>query len=111
MNIDRIACTLKNEGSIKAFASFPTFPEITSPAIEVAYKTVEQYPDLFVPFIQASANGVSTLEGVILDKMLGVRPQLFAGFGEVAIHRPSPSTQPPIPISTPGTSRWTGTAI
>jgi hypothetical protein len=33
MNIDRIACTLKNEGRIKAFAFFPTFPEITSPAI------------------------------------------------------------------------------
>ena len=51
MNIDRIACTLQNEGSVKAFAFFPTFPEITSPAIEVAYKTVEQYPELFVPFI------------------------------------------------------------
>jgi hypothetical protein len=33
MNIDRITCTLKNEGRIKAFAFFPTFPEITSPAI------------------------------------------------------------------------------
>lgn len=82
MNIDRIACTLKNEGSIKAFAFFPTFPEITSPAIEVAHRAVQQYPDLFVPFIQASANGVATL-GKILDVMIDVRPGLFAGFGEV----------------------------
>ena len=83
MTIDRIACTLQNEGSVKAFAFFPTFPEITAPAIEVARRAVEEYPDLFVPFIQASANGVSTLEGSILDVMLGVEPGLFKGFGEV----------------------------
>ncbi len=83
MNIDRIACTLQNEGSIKAFSFFPTFPEIVSPAIEVAYKAVQEYPDLSVPFIQASANGSATLEGKLLDAMLDVRPGLFKGFGEV----------------------------
>ena len=83
MNIDRIACTLQNEGSIKAFSFFPVFPEITSPAIEVANRAVEQYPDLFVPFIQASRSGIATLEGEILDVMIGVEPGLFAGFGEV----------------------------
>ena len=83
MNIDRIACTLQNEGSIKAFTFFPTFPEIVSPAIEVAYRAVQEYPDLFVPFIQASANGSATLEGKLLDVMLDLRPGLFKGFGEV----------------------------
>ena len=83
MNIDRIACALKNEGSTKAFAFFSVFPEITSPAIELAYKTVQQYPDLFIPFIQASRDGMTTLEGPILDVMIDVRPGLFAGFGEV----------------------------
>ena len=83
MNIDRIACTLQNEGSVKAFAFFPVFPEITSQGIEVADRAVKQYPNLFVPFIQASANGVATLEGKILDVMIDVRPGLFAGFGEV----------------------------
>ena len=83
MDINRIACTLRNEGSIKAFAFFPTFPEITVPAIEVAYRTVERYPSLFVPFLQASANGATTLAGESLEVMLGVRPNLFFGFGEV----------------------------
>ncbi|MBC8282122.1 MAG: hypothetical protein H8E48_15185, partial [Chloroflexi bacterium] len=83
MNIDRIACTLQNEGSVKAFAFFPVFPEITSQAIEVASRAHKQYPDLFVPFIQASSKGMATLEGKILDVMLDVEPGLFAGFGEV----------------------------
>ena len=83
MNIARIACTLKNEGSVKAFAFFPTFPQTMSPAIEVAYRAVEEYPDLFVPFIQASANGSATLEGKLLDVMLDFRPGLYKGFGEV----------------------------
>lgn len=83
MNMDRIACTLQNEGSIKAFAFFSVFPNITSPAIEVVYKAVEKYPDQFVPFIQASRDGMATLEGEILDTMLDVRPGLFKGFGEV----------------------------
>jgi predicted TIM-barrel fold metal-dependent hydrolase len=83
MNIDRIACTLQNEGSTKAFAFFPVFPEITSPAIEVAYKAVEKYPGLFVPFIQASRGGMATLEGPVLVAMVSLLPGLFAGFGEV----------------------------
>ena len=95
MNIDRIACMLKNEGSVKAFAFFPVFPEITSPAIEVVSKVKAQYPDLFVPFIQASANGVSTLEGSILDVMLQVEPGLFAGFGEVGDSPTEPINPPP----------------
>ncbi len=95
MNIDRIACTLKNEGSVKAFAFFPVFPEITAQAIEAANRANEQYPDLFVPFIQASANGVATLEGKILDVMFDVEPGLFAGFGEVG---DSP-TEPINPLS------------
>ena len=83
VNVNGVACTLKNEGTIKAFTFFPTFPEITTPAIDVAYRTVEENPSLFVPFIQASASGVATLEGDLLDVMLGVRPDFFFGFGEV----------------------------
>ncbi|MCH7714266.1 MAG: amidohydrolase family protein [Chloroflexi bacterium] len=95
VNINRIACALKYEGTTKAFAFFPTFPEITSPAIDVAYRTVEEYPSLFVPFIQASANGVSTLEGTSLEVMLGVRPDFFFGFGEVGDSPTEPINPPP----------------
>jgi len=71
------------------------FPEITSPAIDVAYRAVEKYPSLFVPFIQASANGVSTLEGASLEVMLGVRPDFFFGFGEVGDSPTEPINPPP----------------
>jgi len=93
MNVDRIACTLQNEGSTKAFAFFSVFPKVISPAIEVAYRAVEKYPDLFVPFIQASCDGMAALERPILDAMIGVRPGLFAGFEEVR-DSPTESTNP-----------------
>ena len=83
ININRIACALQSEGSTRAFTFFPTFPEITTSAIEVARRTVDAYPTLFVPFIQASANGSTTLDAKILDVMLDVSPDLFFGFGEV----------------------------
>ena len=83
MTVGKAACTLQNEGTIKAFTFFPTFPQITTPAIDVAYRTVQEYPSLFVPFLQASANGSATLVGESLNVMLGVRPDLFFGFGEV----------------------------
>ena len=95
VNINAIACSLKNEGTTKAFSFFPAFPEITSPAIDVAYRTVDRYPSLFVPFIQASANGVSTLEGTSLEVMLGVRPDFFFGFGEVGDSPTEPINPPP----------------
>ena len=83
VTVGQVACSLQNEGTIKAFTFFPTFPEVTTPAIDVAYRTVEKYPSLFVPFLQASANGSTTLAGTSLEVMLGVRPNLFFGFGEV----------------------------
>lgn len=95
VDIDTIACSLRNEGTTKAFIFFPAFPEITSPAIDVAYRAVEKYPSLFVPFIQASANGVSTLEGESLEVMLGVRPDFFFGFGEVGDSPTEPINPPP----------------
>ena len=95
VTVDEIACSLKNEGTSKAFAFFPVFPEITSPAIDVANRAVEKYPTLFVPFIQASANGVSTLEGTSLEVMLGVRPDFFFGFGEVGDSPTEPINPPP----------------
>ena len=83
VTVAQVACSLQNEGTIKAFTFFPTFPEITTSAIDVAYRTVNKYPSLFVPFIQASANRSTTLAGESLEVMLGVHPDLFFGFGEV----------------------------
>lgn len=83
VTVGQVACSMQNEGTVKAFTFFPTFPQITSPAIDVAYRTVEEYPSVFIPFLQASANGATTLAGESLEVMLGVRPNLFFGFGEV----------------------------
>ena len=100
--VGKAACTLQNEGTIKAFTFFPTFPEITSPAIDVAYRAVQEYPSLFVPFLQASANGSSTLVGESLDAMLDVHPNFFFGFGEVG-------DSPTEPINpTPDSEDYTG---
>lgn len=104
VTVGKAACTLQNEGTIKAFTFFPTFPEITTPAIDVAYRAVEKYPSLFVPFLQASANGSTTLPGPSLEVMLGVRPDLFFGFGEVGS---SPTeTDNPAPDSEIYTGDW-----
>ena len=83
VTVGQVACSMQNEGTVKAFTFFPTFPQITSPAIDVAYRTVEEYPSVFIPFLEASANGATTLAGESLEVMLGVRPNLFFGFGEV----------------------------
>ncbi len=52
VTIDQIACTLKQEGTTRAFAFFPVFPESPAPLIDVAYKTQKRHGALFVPFIQ-----------------------------------------------------------
>lgn len=95
VTIDQIACTLKQEGSSKAFAFFPVFPESYIPQIELATKTIKRYPDLLIPFIQASGNEVAIVEENVLRKMLKVNPNLFDGLGEVGDSPTEPINPPP----------------
>jgi hypothetical protein len=83
VTIGKIACTLEQEGTMQAFTFFPVFPDNPGPLVEVAYKTQQAHGSLFVPFIQASASEVSTVEADVLEEMLALRPGLFTGFGEV----------------------------
>jgi hypothetical protein len=83
VTIGKIACTLQQEGSMKVFAFFSVFPESPIPLIEVAKRTMEEYPLLFVPFIQSTGEEISTVEAEILRKMLDVEPNLFKGLGEI----------------------------
>ena len=83
VTIDDIACTLKNEGTIKAFSFFPVYSDIPVPLVEVAYRTNQKYPELFFPFISTPGRDISTVEAEIVVKMLNIKPGLFKGYGEV----------------------------
>ncbi|MDP6548549.1 MAG: amidohydrolase family protein [Dehalococcoidia bacterium] len=83
VTISDIACTLQSEGSIRAFAFFPVFEDIPVQLVEVAGRTMLEYPSLFVPFIQSSGSDASTVEADILQEWLEINPGLFFGHGEV----------------------------
>ena len=95
VTINGIACTLQREGTIRAFAFFPTFLDIEVQLIEVAQRTMEGYPSLFVPFIQSSGSEVSTVEAETLQEFLEIRSGLFSGLGEVGDSPTEPINPPP----------------
>lgn len=86
-----IVCTLEQENTQKAFVFFPVYPEIYTYHIEVVKKTMEKYPDKFVPFIMPpdsddSLFGSPTVNNEMLKKMLAVYPNLFKGYGEIGLY-------------------------
>ena len=95
VNISDIACTLQNEGTTKAFAFFPTFLDIENQLIEVAHRTMEAYPGLFIPFMQSSGSEVSTVEAELLQEWLQISPDLFFGLGELG-DSPTEPINPPL---------------
>ncbi len=95
VTIDEIACALQQEGTSKAFAFFPVFPDIAVPMVETADRIMSRYPDLFLPFIQASGNEIATVEGDVLQQLLDLKPNLFAGFGETGDSPTEPINPPP----------------
>ena len=95
VTIDQIVCTLQHEGSTKAFAFFPTFLDVQEHLIEVARRTMDAHPSLFVPFIQASGNLASIVEPQILQDFLDIQPDLYFGLGEVGDSPTEPINPPP----------------
>ena len=95
MTIPGIVCTLENEGTTKAFAFFPAYLDIQSSLIEVASRTMAEYPSLFVPFIQSSGSEASIVEPEILQEFLDLQPELFFGLGEVGDSPTEPINPPP----------------
>ncbi len=86
-----IACALKHEGTTKTFAFFPVYEDLPGSLIEIAHQAVEQYPELFTPFIGASGNdgdpnGFPVTDATTLRKMLDIYPGLFKGFGEIGLY-------------------------
>ncbi|MBT3941338.1 MAG: amidohydrolase family protein [Chloroflexi bacterium] len=93
--LDEVACALRQEGSTKAFTFFPVYDDASDALIELAYNAVDRHGELFVPFIQSTSSEISTVEAEVLVEMLGKRPDLFVGFGEVGDSPTEPVNLPP----------------
>ena len=52
ISISEIACTLEREGTTKAFAFFPVFPQVSRHLLEVANRTMLAVPSSVCPFHQ-----------------------------------------------------------
>jgi len=90
IKMGEIACNFKHEGTSGNFALFPVWPELPIKVqIEVARRTVDLYPDLFVPFVQPTeANDIRpTMDAEALSEMLAIYPGLFKGWGESSLHK------------------------
>jgi len=90
IKISEIACIFKHEGTSKNFVFFSVWPELPIKVqVEVVKRTMEQYPDLFVPFISPpeSHDIRPTVEAEALSEMLAIYPGLFKGWGEISIHK------------------------
>mgnify|MGYP001577015001 FL=1 len=91
IKISDIVCTLEHEGTDKVFAFFPVYPDIPAQMVEVVKRTMDLYPEKFVPFIMApdsdnSPGGLSTVKSSVLTNMLSIYPGLFKGFGEIGLY-------------------------
>lgn len=91
ITIDNIICSLEQEHTAKVFAFFPVFPEMDWQSLEVATRTMQRYPDKFVPFIMPpdndnSIDGSPTVDAQVLEEMLNVYPGLFKGYGEIGLY-------------------------
>lgn len=86
--MSEIACTLKQEGTMKNFAFFPVYDEIPKQLVQIALKTMEQYPDLFTPFLMPPGPDdlVPTLDADFVENVLSYYPGLFKGYGEIGLY-------------------------
>lgn len=89
--ITDIICTLEKENTEKVFAFFPVYKEIPKQMVEVVKRTMEKYPDKFVPFIMTpdndgSPDGFPTVNSDVLREMLAIEPGLFKGYGEIGLY-------------------------
>ena len=91
LKITNIICTLEQENTQKVFAFFPVYKEIPAQMVELVKRTMEKYPDKFVPFIMTpdndgSPDGFPTVDVETLQSMLAIEPKLFRGYGEIGLY-------------------------
>ncbi|QQG39656.1 MAG: amidohydrolase family protein [Candidatus Aenigmatarchaeota archaeon] len=85
-----VVCTLKHENTKSAFVFFPVSRDEYEISVEVVNRTMRTY-DVFVPFIMppdddGSPTGYPTVDADKLEKMIGVYPELFEGYGEIGLY-------------------------
>lgn len=103
VKMSEIACTLKNEGTMKNFAFFPVYEgEISLYLLEIWNKAMDEYPEQFTPFIMASGNdgepdGFPTVDAETLQTMLEAYPGLFEGYGEIGLYERENGGSPELP--------------
>ncbi len=103
IKMSEIACTLQHEGTQKNFAFFPVYEgEISLRLLEIWNRTMQQYPNLFTPFIMSSGNdnepdGFPTVDAETLQAMLSVYPELFQGYGEIGLYAREEGGSPELP--------------
>lgn len=103
--IDNYICAMDTEGTKAALAFFPVWDPVRQGMLDVAKRTVEQYPDRFIPFIMPPdrddrPDGFPTVDAATLQKMLDVYPGLFEGYGEIGLYarqNGSPELKPDAP--------------
>ncbi len=91
LTMDSIACTFATEGTDKVFGFFSVWKDMAEPMVEVAARTMERYPDQFVPFIMPPdsddrPDGFPTVDAATLETMLAIAPGLFEGYGEIGLY-------------------------
>jgi predicted TIM-barrel fold metal-dependent hydrolase len=89
ITIRDVTCTLEREGTEKAWAFFPVFQNIPEQSIEVAARTMDAYPDQFVPFIMSPGphDVPPSVEADVLREMLeAAPPNFFRGYGEIGLY-------------------------
>lgn len=103
VKMSEIACTLMREGTHKNFAFFPAYEgEISLYQLEIWNRTMQQYSELFTPFIMSSGNdddpeGFPTVDADALKEMLAVYPGLFEGYGEIGLYARENGGSPELP--------------
>lgn len=91
VTMNSIACTFKKEETEKVFGFFSVYSPLISATSEVAKRTIEHYPETFVPFIMPPdrddmASGSPTVDAKTLKKMLNTTPGVFKGYGEIGLY-------------------------
>ena len=87
ITIDEIACTLRAEGTDRAFSYFLVLASQPDNVLEITGIASERYPGLFVPFVNppGEISGVTTVSGTRLREMLSAYLGVFKGYGEVRL--------------------------
>jgi len=94
VKITDYTCMLDAERTTKTFAFFAVWDPITRESLDLVKRTMETYPDSFIPFIMTPdhddrADGFPTVNAETLSEYLAVYPNLFKGYGEIGLYERS----------------------